>query len=78
MSLAEARVPGDMNRGSLPAPMPAEALTRIVREIAQSFRAGLELTWLLVAWIALHFALGLLAIARTVLLVVRSRSARHD
>ena len=71
MSVVGARVPGDMNRRSLPAPTPAEAGTRIVREIAESLRGGLEFAWLLVAWIALHVALGALALGKVVLLVVR-------
>jgi hypothetical protein len=78
MSLAGARVPGDMNRGSRPALTPAEAVTRIVREIAQSLRAGLELAWLLVVWIALHVALGALALGKVVLLVMGTRPSRHD
>jgi hypothetical protein len=72
MSVVGARVAGDMKRGSLLASPPAEAVTRIVREIAESFRAGLELAWLLAVWIALHIALGALAFAKVVLLVVSS------
>ncbi|MGH2675099.1 MAG: hypothetical protein ACRDKA_08260 [Actinomycetota bacterium] len=65
-----------MKRGPLLAAPPAEAVIRVVREIAESLRAGLELAWLLVVWIALHVALGALALGKVVLLVVRSRSPR--
>ncbi|MGH2765901.1 MAG: hypothetical protein ACRDKA_08320 [Actinomycetota bacterium] len=47
-----------------------------MREITESLRAGLEFAWLLVAWIALHVALGALALGKVVLLVVRSTSPR--
>jgi hypothetical protein len=72
MSVVGARVPGDMNRRSLLAPTPAEAGTRIVREIADSFGSGLVLAWLLVLWVGLHIALGALAFAKVVLLLVSS------
>jgi hypothetical protein len=67
-----------MKRRSLLASLPAGAIARAVREIAESFRAGLELVWLLLTWIALHVALGALAIAKVVLLAVRSRFSQHD
>jgi hypothetical protein len=49
-----------------------------VREIAESFRVGLGLAWLLAEWVALHVALGALALARVALLVVRPRPPRPD
>jgi hypothetical protein len=72
MSVVGARVAGDMRRGSLLTTPPAEALVRVVREIAKSLRAGLVLAWLLVLWVGLHIALGALAFAKVVLLVVSS------
>jgi hypothetical protein len=49
-----------------------------VREIAESFRVGLDLGWLFVMWTALHIAVGALALARVALLVVRPRPPRPD
>ncbi|MGH2724147.1 MAG: hypothetical protein ACRDI0_07745 [Actinomycetota bacterium] len=49
-----------------------------MREIAESLHAGLGLAWLLAEWVALHVALGALAIARVALLVVRPRPPRPD
>jgi hypothetical protein len=72
MSLVRARVAGDMKRRSLLASPPAGTLPRVAWEIAESFRAGLHVAWLSVMWIALHIALGALAFAKVVLLVVSS------
>lgn len=72
MSLVGARVAGDMKRRSLLASPSAGIVARVVREIAESFRSGLHVAWLSVMWIALHIALGALAFAKVVLLLVSS------
>jgi hypothetical protein len=78
MSVGPARVPHIMKRRSFLAPRPGDILTQAGLEIARSFQAGLELVRLLLLWIALHIALGALAIAKVILLAVRSRSSQHD